>query len=146
MASEVIARSHEAQYSSLPGLSNREIMEEFKDLDVELRFLDMLRGLNQTTSHIDARSNVILMFSDDQDGGGSLDVRSYRRTTDALRALFVFERQYPGLDIVLVRGDKPEDVREAFKNYFSDAIDFITLIEDGCTALEKTPTASYPTR
>ena len=146
VASEIIARSHESQCASLPELSNREITNEFKNLDAKLRFLNMLGGLNQSTSLFTASNNFILMFSDDEDSGGNLAVHSYRRTTDALRALFVLEREYPKRDIVLVRGDKPEDVREAFKNYFSDAIDFIALIEDGCTALEKAPNASYRTQ
>ena len=34
--------------------------------------------------------------------------------------------------MVLVKGDRPEDVREAFKNYFSDAREFIHFIEEGC--------------
>jgi hypothetical protein len=45
------------------------------------------------------------------------------------------ERENPGKDIVLVRADTSEEVREAFKNYFSDARDFIDLIDDGCRIL-----------
>ena len=135
LASEIIARSHEAKCSSLPKLSNREILAEFRNLDSTLRFVDMLKGLNKATSRIDPKNNFILIFGENE----SLNVRSYRRTTDALRALFELEREYPNLDIVLVRGDKPEDIREAFKNYFSDAIEFIALIEDGCSALEESP-------
>ena len=41
----------------------------------------------------------------------------------------------PGHDIVLVRADSGEEVRLAFKNYFSDARDFIQLVENGCTEL-----------
>ncbi len=143
LASEIIARSHEARCSSLPELSNREILAEFRTLDSTLRFVDMLKGLSKATSRIDAKNNFILIFGEDEDGGESLDVRSYRRTTDALRALFELEREYPKLDIVLVRGDKPDDIREAFKNYFSDAIDFITLIEDGCSALDESPNSRW---
>ena len=43
----------------------------------------------------------------------------------------------PDRDIVLVRADTTEDVRLAFKNYFSDAQDFIQLIEKGCSKLTK---------
>jgi len=64
-----------------------------------------------------------------------LEILSYENATVALRALFEFERDHPGLDIVLVKGDRPEDVRLAFKNYFSDARQFIYLIEAGCQKL-----------
>jgi hypothetical protein len=36
---------------------------------------------------------------------------------------------------VLVRADTSDEVRVAFKNYFSDAGDFIRLVEDGCARL-----------
>ena len=64
-----------------------------------------------------------------------MEVKQYRDAPDALRALFELEKQMPDRDIVLVRADTGEDVRLAFKNYFSDARDFIRLIEDGCTKL-----------
>ena len=139
LASEIIARSYEAERSSLPDLTHAEVLSEFRHLDSQLRFLDMLRGLNRATGDIGAKNNFILIFGDDDDGQSSLDVRPYRRTTEALAALFELEQEFPKLDIVLVRSDRPEDVREAFKNYFSDAIEFITLIEDGCDMLAAGP-------
>jgi len=41
----------------------------------------------------------------------------------------------PDCDMVLVRADTGDEVRLAFKNYFSDATDFIRLVEAGCQAL-----------
>jgi putative GTP pyrophosphokinase len=35
----------------------------------------------------------------------------------------------------LVKADTSEEVRFAFKNYFSDAQDFINLVESGCERL-----------
>jgi putative GTP pyrophosphokinase len=40
----------------------------------------------------------------------------------------------PGKDI-LVRADTSDDVRNAFRNYFSDAREFIALVESGCETL-----------
>jgi hypothetical protein len=45
------------------------------------------------------------------------------------------ERQHPEYDIVLVKADTSDEVRLAFKNYFSDARDFIKLVEEGCAKL-----------
>jgi hypothetical protein len=42
-------------------------------------------------------------------------MRTFRDATDALGALFTIERENPGKDVVLVRGDTSEDVRIAFK-------------------------------
>ena len=136
LASEVIARSFEDARSSLPELSNKVVVEQFLALDVELNFMRMLRGLNSADSAISDKKNIILIFREgDDEEGGELEIRSYPEATVALRSLFELERENPGVDIVLVKGDKPEDVREAFKNYFSDARQFIELIEEGCTYL-----------
>ena len=66
-----------------------------------------------------------------------MEVRPYRSTPTALRALFELEQADPGIDVVLVRGERPEDVREAFRNYFSDAHQFISLIRKGSKRLLK---------
>lgn len=65
-------------------------------------------------------------------------MRSYRDATDALRELFRLEKERPTQDIVLVRADSSNEVRLAFKNYFTDARDFIRLLETGCAKLSNT--------
>jgi putative GTP pyrophosphokinase len=93
----------------------------------------MLRGLNAADKVVSSKQNAILIFSE----GKPLEVRQFRDAPDALRALFELERQMPDRDIVLVRANTSEDVRLAFRNYFSDARDFIRFVEDGCTKLSK---------
>ena len=95
----------------------------------------MLRGLNAANSEISDDKNIIFIFREGSPVDEGLEVRSFRNATDALRALFELEREHPGMDVVLVKGDKPTDVREAFKNYFSDARQFIDLIEEGSAIL-----------
>ena len=51
--------------------------------------------------------------------------------------LYQLEQEYLENDIVLVRADTSEDVREDFKNDFSDASDFFRLIDQGCTNLRQ---------
>lgn len=138
LASEIIARAFEGMPSSLPELSNEELVQEFTALDGDLHFMRMLRGLNMADSQISDDKNMILIFKGaDLDEDEGLEVRSYPSTTSALRALFdlELENETLGWDIVLVRSDRPEDVREAFRNYFSDANQFIDLIETGCREL-----------
>lgn len=133
LASEIIARAFEGMPSSLPNLSNVDVVQEFTALDAELSFMTMLRGLNAVDHYISDNKDFILIFRNDgEDEEDDLEVRSYPTTTAAIRALFELERENPATDIVLVKGDKPEDVRLAFKNYFSDARQFIELIDEGC--------------
>ena len=134
MASEILARAHEGLKGSLPDLPDRDLLSNFLALDKELGLLQVLRGLNAADRVVSSKRNAILIFSE----GKPLEVKQYRDAPDALRALFELEKQMPDRDIVLVRADTSEDVRLAFKNYFSDARDFIHLIESGCTKLTGT--------
>ena len=95
--------------------------------------MSMLHKLNATDRAASKHKNYILVFGEEEDE--PLETFAYPSATNALRALFEFERDKPGLDAVLVKGDTAEDIREAFKNYFSDARNFIELIEAGCTKL-----------
>lgn len=131
LASEILARAHEGRKGPLPNLSDTDLLRDFLSIDKELSLVQTLSGLTQAKTDISDKRNTILNFSED----GSLDIKSYRDATDALRALFELEKKFPNNDIVLVRADSSDEVRLAFKNYFSDATEFIRLIESGCTKL-----------
>lgn len=128
-ASEIVARAHEGLTSFLAEEPDQEVLRRFMELDNELGLLVLLRGLNAADSVVSANRNVILIF------GEKLEVRSFANATEAIQALFELEKANPGKDIVLVRADTSEDVRNAFRNYFSDAQEFIDLVEAGCRVL-----------
>jgi hypothetical protein len=134
LASEIIARAYEDAHACHAELTNNELISRFLAADQELALISMLRGLNAASKDVSEKKNVILIFG----SGGDLEdleVLSYRDATDALRALFQLEKERPGKDVVLVRAETSEEVRFAFKNYFSDAREFIELIESGCEKL-----------
>lgn len=131
LASEILARAHENEKGPFPELSDRELIENFLALDKKLHLLSKLHGLNAVDKTVSEKRNAILIFTP----SGELEIKTYRDAPDALRALFELEKQNPESDIVLVRADTSDDVRIAFKNYFSDANDFITLIDTGCNKL-----------
>jgi len=131
LASEILARAFESSYGPFPSMQNVELVKEFLDLDNILGLMNMLQRLNSADATITSNRNAILIFSKT----GKLDIKTYRDSTEALRSLFQLEKELPGSDIVLVRADKSEDVRIAFKNYFSDAQEFIKFVENGCEKL-----------
>ncbi|MBU1425178.1 MAG: RelA/SpoT domain-containing protein [Gammaproteobacteria bacterium] len=131
LASEILARAHEGLNGPFPQKSDRELLEEFLAMDRELMLLATLKGLNQAKSEVSDKKNTILIFS----GEGALEVRSFFNAPDALRALFSLEKEMPHNDIVLVRADSSDEVRLAFRNYFSDAREFIRLMENACAKL-----------
>ena len=131
LASEILARSYEGMTSCFADVSDEDVVREFLALDEEIGLLRLLRGINATEQETLAKGNVILMFTD----ADQLEVESYRDATDALRALFKHEKENPGRDVVLVRAGTSEEVRIAFRNYFTDAREFIRLIDEGCQKL-----------
>lgn len=139
LASEILARAHEKLKGPFPDLPDSDLVSQFLVLDKELGLLMTLRGLNAANRDVSNRRNTILIFS----GSGELEIRTFRDAPDALRALFELERTMPERDIVLVRADTSEEVRLAFRNYFSDARDFIRLLEDGCAKLTVHPSKKH---
>lgn len=134
LASEVLSRAHEGQRGPCPELADRDLVAGFLTAEREINLLATLRSLNAADKTVSAKRNAILIFSE----GRPLEVKSYRDATEALANLFELEKQMPDRDIVLVRADTTDEIRLAFRNYFSDARDFIKLIEDGCAKLSKT--------
>lgn len=134
LASEILARAHESMKGCFPELKDRELVGQFLSVDKELGLLESLRNLNASGKAETKNKNTILIFKD----GEPLQMEAYRDATDALRALFHLENEHPEWDVVLVRAESSDEVRIAFKNYFSDARDFIKLVDAGCTKLTKT--------
>jgi len=139
LASEIIARKHEKKHGPFPNKGNKELVQEFLDLEKELNLLNMLRGLNEVNAEVSERKNVILIFSPK----GDLETKTYRSAPEALRDLFKLEKEHPDGDIVLVKADTSEDVRFAFKNYFSDTKDFVRLLEDAYRNLSQSKSAMF---
>ena len=142
LASEILARAFEKSKGPNPDMEDKDLIQEFEKLDEELALLQMLRGLNAANTQVSGKRNAILIFS----STGELEVRSFRDAPEAMRALFDLEREMPEQDIVLVRADTNDEVRLAFRNYFSDARDFIRYVEQGISKLNRLPSASFRLR
>jgi len=125
LASEILARAHENSFGPFKDLPDRDLVSQFLDADKSLGLLSMLRGLNAADKEVSSKRNTILIFSGDR----VLEVRSFRDASEALRSLFELEKKMPERDIVLVRADTSDEVRLAFKNYFSDST-FALLIQN----------------
>lgn len=131
LASEILARTQEGMNGPHPEMNGKEVVKRFLQLDKELALLQTLRGLNSADEAVSQNKNAILIFSD----SGGLDVQTFPDAPTALRALFHLEETEPDKDIVLVKAESNSEVRLAYKNYFSDARDFIGMIEQGCSEL-----------
>lgn len=140
LASEVLARAYENSTSCFPNMTDEDIVLEFLNLDEEIELLSIMKEINASGAESLAKGNVILFFAD-QD---QLKFETYRDAPGALRALFKHENEYPGADVVLVRADTSEDIKTAFRNYFTDATEFIGLVEEGCQKLSGRQVVGVP--
>lgn len=134
-ASEMIARVWENLPGPLPHLSDSELVGLFQDMNNELDFMSMLSELDASNAAMGGRNhNIILIFSE----GEPLEVLTYRDARTAVNALFELEVEhiFTDKDIVLVRGNR-QDVRNAFRNYFSDARDFLLYINEAIDTLRE---------
>lgn len=126
-ASEILARTHEGMRGPFPQLSYKEVLDRFLELDDEISLLRTLRGLAKSKTEISGKRHSVLNMSPD----GELAIHSFRDAADAIRKLFELEKLHPMHDVVLVRADSTEEVRLAFRNYFSDVNEFLRLIDEG---------------
>jgi len=129
LASEMLARVHEGLFSCFPEMDNGKLVRTFIELDADLEILRKLKNANPEQSSVKNYDNYILIFGD------KLEVRPFRYESEALHHLFQMEREYPSLDIVLVRTKDKKELKLAFKNYFKDASEFLDLIEKCVTSL-----------
>lgn len=138
LASELIARSFEDQTSCCGELTNKDLVREFLSVDRDIRLLDAFRGLQANSGVIASTENAILIIHSDADGKlQNLEVRTFPSMSSAISQYEELEREYAetNADIVLVRSGSSEGIREAFRNYFSDVNDFVSLVTKACECL-----------
>jgi len=132
LASEILARAHEGLFGPFPEMDDRDLLKEFNNLSTELHLTETLIGLNAVETESTRNRNTILIFHEN----GILEIRSYREAPEAIKELFKIEKENPDLDVVLVKADTSEEIRTAFKNYFSDAKDFVLLLNSAQKSLQ----------
>lgn len=134
-ASEIIARAYENRKSCKNTLSNEELINEFKKLEEKTHLLMKLQQIKMLSNRIPKETkNIILHFSI-QKNSISLAIYSFKTSNEATEVCFLMEEKYPDDDIVLVKAFNGKNIRNAFKNYFADAKDFIVYIKDGVKRL-----------
>lgn len=134
LASEILSRAHEGQLSCCPTLSADELVDEFRSLDDSLGLLSTLKNLRDSQGRRSAfRRNTLLIFRfDAAEGEDNLEIKTFETVNKAIEAYDKLEKSLgEAADVVLVRGETEESIRDAFRNYFSDARAFVDLLESG---------------
>lgn len=128
LASEILTRAYEGTTPFQLSLSNAEILAEFEALERQHGMLNTLRGVQASEEAFDTSRNTLLIFDEAR---GETEVRTYSDFRTAVKEYFELERtKEVDQDVVLVAADDAESVRFGFKNYFSDATEFVSLIDN----------------
>lgn len=128
LASELLARFHEPSTPKQLDLNDLDLVDRFDELEEEHGMLQTLKGVQPSADEFEASRNTLLIFDENLD---VVEVESFVDFRTAVSAYFELERtKGPTVDVVLVAADDPESVRFGFKNYFSDAREFVSLVEE----------------
>ncbi len=126
LSSELLARAYEQRKSCCPDLSMLELTTRLNEIEGQIGILGAFEGLNLATEQFPNAKYVILIYYTLE---RRLKAFPFSNAAVALNKYFEFEKQSDLFqDIVLVRADKTETIRNAFRNYFSDAKEFLKLM------------------
>jgi len=120
-------------------LSDRTLHSNFLAADRRLGLLRTFKNLRSASKErLKFRRNTLLIFQFDvEDESERLLMKSFDNVNRAIEAYDELEKEYgEKADIVLVRGESEENIRDAFRNYFSDSRAFVDFIEKGLQELE----------
>lgn len=123
LASEYIARSREGLTGYLPNLTEKEICQELQELEHDLHAIANLRAARKSNAEIPRQRNIVLHFST-----GALKVFGFSSPKIALKRRDEIEQQYPSDDVVYVSAESPGAISNSFRNYFTDAADFVDML------------------
>jgi putative GTP pyrophosphokinase len=133
LASEILARSYENSTSCYPNIGLEEVVSRFRELENNIRIVEMFRRVNSKVVDIDFKQNNILIFpfvNSDKENESRLTITGYRNVTRAIEEYNKIERDFQDkADVVLVRADSFENLKVTFRNYFADTTDFVDLLD-----------------
>lgn len=132
VSSEMLARTFEYERSCYPHLSDEALIEKFFDLKEKTHIIGLLSELKKSESNKPLK-NAILVFHYQRDlfAEEHLEILRFDSLNSAISEYNrLEERLHDRADIVLVGSRSEESIRSAYRNYFSDAHEFIHLMDD----------------
>lgn len=139
LTSEIIARAHEGLTSCKSHLTNHELIKEFNELEVRIKLLRDLDGVRTVNKHFSIQGKSVILVFSEHDGMAHVEVEVFDSMPVATKHYFELEKKYndQDVDVVLVRSESEANIKNAFRNYFSDTDDFVKLVRSGIKKLKK---------
>lgn len=128
LTSELLARSFEECTGPYQHLESSEVVELYEKLEAELNFKLKLAGLGVALKgEHSGKGPEFILFRE----GTQLELLGFGTQEEALNKLFELENERPGADVVYVPGTTTDEIRSAYKNYYDDAQDFLSWVNEG---------------
>jgi putative GTP pyrophosphokinase len=134
LASEILARHHEGIASALVETETEDLCEEFCDLEKKLGVLQRLHALKASGGFEKIKRHNVLNVYRDESGELALEILTFSSPSDAIEKASELESSVSSLNAVYVRADNPSQVRSAYRNYFTDPVDFVRLVREALSA------------
>ena len=139
LASEILARAFEDSVSCCRKLKNEDLIERFQALEAKTHILRLFSELQRSKGGIQLNGASLLIFHYQTDlfGREQLEIKKFDSVNAAIQEYNRLEQELAErADIVLVGSRSGEAIKSAYRNYFSDAEEFISLVQDGIGILE----------
>lgn len=131
-ASEIIARAYENHTSCFPNLSDQEVVDKFTQINNEIQLLDLLHSVNNSNVDFkDKNKKAIILRLVTNGDNVHVETEAFKSTSEANSRLYELEKEFPDDNIVLVKADNINDIKNIFRNYFTDSKAFVTYIKHG---------------
>jgi putative GTP pyrophosphokinase len=128
VASELLARKYEGLTKRFEDLSMEDLRDQFMQLEQKLGILSKLDALKKVRGVVIKKHNV-LNLTLDKKGKSKLEVLNFRNAAEAIAAANALESSPDSINAVYVRADNPNQVQSAYRNYFSNPVDFVKMIK-----------------
>lgn len=138
LASELLSRGLEEAPSCCPEMTNLDLVEEFVRVALVSGLWASLNMLEAAKAQPSSRQHAILIYHLDPmiTAAERLEVRRFETSTRALQELGQLEQSLGDTaDVVLVRADTEDSLREAYSNYYSDVRSFLSYVKTSIARL-----------
>lgn len=124
ICSELLARRFEDRTGCIADATHAQLVDEWREIESRVHIFQQLKSVWQQEGDGNIAGFALLVVQ----GTGDLRVERQKSYRDAIARLLALEAEHPDWDIVLVSGES-EDLKSAFRNYFRNATEFVSLME-----------------
>lgn len=125
LASELLARHCEGLQGPQPDIESNLLKAELLNIESNLKIIESLKKLHKERIELPTSKNIVLHF-----GNKKLTARGFRSQAVAIDYRNQLETSHPSDDVVYVRGNNSNHIKNAFRNYFRDSREFVKYIEE----------------